>query len=116
MTLPVWAGTFAVFAVLMVADLALTRKAVGWRAAATSSALWIAATLAFGGALWLWQGPATAGQYFAGYLLEKALSVDNQRRRFVSATAKPVSNRPAARTVNHAITSPLCCGAPVMSR
>jgi tellurite resistance protein TerC len=77
MTLPVWAGTFAVFAVLMAADLALTRKAVGLRAAAISSALWIAAALAFGGALWLWQGPTTAGQYFAGYLLEKALSVDN---------------------------------------
>ena len=77
MTLPLWAGAFAVFAVLMVADLALTRKAVGFRAAATSSALWIAAALAFGGALWLWRGPATAGQYFAGYLLEKALSVDN---------------------------------------
>ena len=77
MTLAVWAGTFAVFAVLMVADLALTRDTVGLRAAATSSALWIAAALAFGAALWLWRGPATAGQYFAGYLLEKALSVDN---------------------------------------
>jgi tellurite resistance protein TerC len=77
MTLPLWAGTFAVFAVLMVADLTLTRKTIGFRAAATSSALWIAAALAFGGALWLWRGPATAGQYFAGYLLEKALSVDN---------------------------------------
>jgi len=32
-----------------------------------------------------------------------------------SATAKPVSNRPAARTVNHAIASPLCCGALVIS-
>jgi tellurite resistance protein TerC len=77
MTLPVWGATFAVFAVLMAADLALTRQAVGLRAAAISSALWIAAAIAFGGALWLWQGPATAGQYFAGYLLEKALSVDN---------------------------------------
>jgi TerC family integral membrane protein len=77
MTLAIWAGACAVFAVLMAADLALTPKAVGLRAAATSSALWIGAALAFGGALWLWQGPATAGQYFAGYLLEKALSVDN---------------------------------------
>ena len=77
MTLPIWAGTFAVFAVLMVVDLAMTRKAVGLRAAATSSALWIAAAVAFGGALWLWRGPATAGQYFAGDLLEKALSMDN---------------------------------------
>jgi len=77
MTLPIWVGSFAIFAVLMVADLALTRKAVGLRAAAISSVLWIAAALAFGGVLWLWRGPAPAGQYFAGYLLEKALSVDN---------------------------------------
>ncbi len=79
MTLPAWAwaGSFGIFAVLMAADLILTRNAVGLRAAAASSALWIAAALAFGGALWLWRGPATAGQYFAGYLLEKALSVDN---------------------------------------
>lgn len=53
------------------------QAAMTLRAAAISSALWIAAALAFGGALWLCRGPATAGQYFAGYLLEKALSVDN---------------------------------------
>ena len=77
MTLTIWAGTFAAFAVLMAVDLVLTRNAIGLRAAAVASALWIAAALAFGGVLWLWRGPATAGQYFAGYLLEKALSVDN---------------------------------------
>ena len=79
MTVPIWAwaGTFAVFAMLLLVDLALTRNAVGLRTAARASALWIAAALAFGGVLWLWRGPATAGQYFAGYLLEKALSVDN---------------------------------------
>ena len=33
--------------------------------------------MAFGGILWLWQGAALAGQYYAGYVLEKALSVDN---------------------------------------
>ncbi len=50
MTLPIWAwaGTFTVFAVLMVADLVLTRNTVGVRAALVSSALWIAAA---GGAL-----------------------------------------------------------------
>jgi tellurite resistance protein TerC len=67
-----------VFAVLIVADLVLARgSGGGLRAAAGLSALWIAAAVAFGGVLWLWQGPAIAGQYFAGYLLEKALSVDN---------------------------------------
>ena len=77
MTLQVWAAALAVFAVLITADLVFTRGAEGLRAAAVLSGLWIAAAVAFGGALWLWQGPAVAGQYFAGYLLEKALSVDN---------------------------------------
>jgi tellurite resistance protein TerC len=80
MTVPLWAwgATLAVILVLIGADLLLSRGAGGGlRAAAAMSGLWIAAGLAFGGTLWLWRGPAIAGQYFAGYLLEKALSVDN---------------------------------------
>ena len=80
MTVPVWAwiAVLAVFALLIFVDLIGTRRAgQGLRAAAIASGLWVAAGLAFGGVLWLWQGPALAGQYFAGYLLEKALSVDN---------------------------------------
>jgi tellurite resistance protein TerC len=76
-TLQVWAAVLAAFAALIAADLVFTKGAEGLRAAAVLSGLWIAAAVAFGGALWLWQGPAIAGQYFAGYLLEKALSVDN---------------------------------------
>jgi tellurite resistance protein TerC len=76
-TLQVWAAALAVFAALIAADLVFTKGAEGLRAAAVLSGLWVAAAVAFGGALWLWQGPAIAGQYFAGYLLEKALSVDN---------------------------------------
>jgi tellurite resistance protein TerC len=73
-----WAATLAVLAVLIAADLVLTRGADrGLRAAAVESALWLAAALAFGGVLWLWRGPAIGGQYLAGYLLERALSVDN---------------------------------------
>ena len=73
-----WAATFGVLAVLIVADLVLTRKTGdGLRAAAIESALWLGAALAFGGVLWLWRGPTTGSQYLAGYLLERALSVDN---------------------------------------
>lgn len=74
-----WAGTLAIFAVLIAADLVFARgtKGTSLRGAAVLSGLWIAAGLAFGGGLWIWQGPDIAGQYFAGYLLEKALSVDN---------------------------------------
>jgi tellurite resistance protein TerC len=73
-----WAATLAVLVVLIVIDLVLTRKGEGGlRAAAVESALWLAAALAFGGVLWLWRGPAIGSQYLAGYLLERALSVDN---------------------------------------
>jgi tellurite resistance protein TerC len=73
-----WAVTLAVIAVLIVADLILTRgPESSLRAAAIESALWLGAALAFGAVLWLWRGPATGSQYLAGYLLERALSVDN---------------------------------------
>ncbi len=74
-----WAVTFAIFAALIAVDLIVTRRPGrdGLRAAAMLTALWIAAGLAFGGFLWLWRGQGTAGEYFASYLLEKALSVDN---------------------------------------
>src|SRR5258708_5206993 len=79
-TVPLWASgvTLAVIAVLIVADLILTRgPESSLRAAAIESALWLGAALAFGAVLWLWRGPATGSQYLAGYLLERALSVDN---------------------------------------
>jgi tellurite resistance protein TerC len=40
-------------------------------------AIWVSLALIFGVALFLWQGGAIAGEYFAGYLIEYSLSVDN---------------------------------------
>jgi hypothetical protein len=40
-------------------------------------ALTVGAALALGAAFWAFRGPEIAGQYFAGYLLEQSLSVDN---------------------------------------
>ena len=40
-------------------------------------AIWVSLALVFGVALYLWQGGETAAQYFAGYLIEYSLSVDN---------------------------------------
>lgn len=40
-------------------------------------ALTVAAAAALGAAFWALRGPDVAGQYFAGYLLEQSLSVDN---------------------------------------
>jgi len=73
-----WVATFGVLAVLIAADLVLmSRIGDSLRAAAIESALWLGAALAFGAVVWLWRGPAIGGQYLAGYLLERALSVDN---------------------------------------
>jgi tellurite resistance protein TerC len=38
---------------------------------------WIAVALGFGAVLWAWQGGDAGSQYFAGYLLERSLSLDN---------------------------------------
>ncbi len=80
MSVPVWAwaAVIAAFALLIAADLGLSRGAErSLRGAAVLSAMWVAAGLAFGVVLWLWQGGDAGGQYLAGYLLEKSLSVDN---------------------------------------
>ena len=38
---------------------------------------WVAAAGAFGSGLYLIVGPTTAEEFFAGYLLEQSLSIDN---------------------------------------
>lgn len=50
---------------------------VSMREAATWSGVWVALGLGFGAVLWAWQGTVVAEEYLAGYLIEKALSVDN---------------------------------------
>jgi tellurite resistance protein TerC len=79
MTAWVWAGTLALFAVLIAVDLVATGRSgsPSLRSAAVLSGLWVLTGVGFGAVLWLWRGQAMAGEYFSGYLLEKALSVDN---------------------------------------
>jgi tellurite resistance protein TerC len=47
------------------------------RTAAVWSGIWIALAVAFGGGLWLLEGAGAGEAYFAGYVMEKALSLDN---------------------------------------
>jgi tellurite resistance protein TerC len=47
------------------------REAAGW------TAVWVGLGLLFGLVVWLWLGGRSAGEYFAGYLIEWSLSVDN---------------------------------------
>jgi tellurite resistance protein TerC len=82
MVFPVWAWVgFGAFILLMlVLDLFVLHrdaKEISFREAAILSAFWVALALLFGIVVWIWAGPNTAGEYYAGYIIEKALSVDN---------------------------------------
>jgi tellurite resistance protein TerC len=68
-----------IIAMLMVDLLVLHRHAhvVSVREAAFTSLGWITLGLAFGGVIWWWRGATSGGEYLAGYLIEKSLSVDN---------------------------------------
>ncbi|MDP8972667.1 MAG: TerC family protein [Actinomycetota bacterium] len=79
---PVWAWVaFGAFVLLMlVLDLFVLHrdaKEISFREAAVLSVFWVALALLFGIFVWIWAGPTTAGEYYAGYIIEKALSVDN---------------------------------------
>ncbi|WP_208816272.1 TerC family protein [Micromonospora echinofusca] len=80
MVVPLWAwfAVVALLAALLAVDILLHRDnhVIGVREALLWSAVWIVAGLAFGLVLFAWH-PEAAGVYYAGYLIEKALSVDN---------------------------------------
>ncbi len=81
-TFPVWAWiAFVVFVLAMLAlDLFVFHreaKEVSFREAALTSGFWVFLGLTFGVFVWIWAGPTTASEYFAGYIIEKSLSIDN---------------------------------------
>ena len=76
----VWELTIALIIGLLAFDYFFhVRKAhaPGLREAAVWSALYISIALLFGVVLWIWGGRDMGAEYFAGYITEKALSVDN---------------------------------------
>jgi tellurite resistance protein TerC len=75
-----WLGLGAAIVVLLALDLAVVRGRGGEmsvRFAAVASAVWVALALAFAGVLLAAGERAAAGDYLAGYLVEKSLSLDN---------------------------------------
>lgn len=77
---PLWAwfaatGVLIAFLVLDVRTHRLRPPTPAW--ALIASAAWIAVSVLFGIVLGAVQGADVAGQYFAAYLLEKSLSIDN---------------------------------------
>lgn len=84
-----WSGFAAIVIALLLVDLLLVgggkQHKVSLKEAATWSLIWIAVALAFNGAIW-WYLDVNAGrelanqkamEFFTGYLIEKALAVDN---------------------------------------
>ncbi|GAA3512962.1 TerC family protein [Georgenia daeguensis] len=75
----VWATVIAFIVVMLAIDLFAHRRAhvIGVREAAVWSAVWVAFGIAFGALVWSVYGAEFGQQYFAGYLIEKSLAVDN---------------------------------------
>ena len=75
-----WIG-FNLFVLAMLAvDLFVFHKEaheVSLKEAAAWSTVWVALALLFGGGVYVFMGPEPGLEYLAGYLIEKALSVDN---------------------------------------
>ena len=74
-----WAAVLAVILAMLAVDLLAHRTAhvVSVREAALWSTLWVALGLGFGGVIWRVYGAQAGGEYYAGYLIEKSLAVDN---------------------------------------
>ena len=81
MDVPLWAwvAVLAVIVVMLVVDLLAHRSAhvVSVREAAVWSGVWVALGVGFGMVVWGLWGGEFAAQYFAGYVIEKSLAVDN---------------------------------------
>jgi len=81
MAVPLWAW-FAVLGVILLmlaVDLVAHRQAhvIRVREAAVWSIMWVALGVAFGVLVWTLWGADFGQQYFAGYLIQKSLAVDN---------------------------------------
>ena len=79
-TIWMWGGFTAFVLAMLALDLGVFhRKAheVRFREALAWSIVWVALALTFNALIWNWFGPTKGLEFLTGYLIEKALSVDN---------------------------------------
>src|SRR6201997_3468951 len=79
-TIAGWAGTLALIAGLLVLDLFVSARrhgAITFGSALGWSVFYVVVALVFGAVFGAIAGWGLGAQYFAGYLVEKSLSVDN---------------------------------------
>lgn len=75
-----WLALIGVIVGMLVFDMLVMHKTahvISIREATIESAVWISIGLAFGLLLLAWQGGQASGEYYAGFLIEKSLSIDN---------------------------------------
>ncbi|HSH61512.1 MAG TPA: TerC family protein [Acidimicrobiales bacterium] len=75
-----WAAFLALVAALLLVDVLVIHRrphAVSLKEAAIESAVWITIGTAFTLVILAWHGSQAGGEYLAGYLIEKSLSIDN---------------------------------------
>jgi tellurite resistance protein TerC len=75
-----WLVLVAVIVTLLLVDLLVVHRdphAISFKEAAVESAIWVSIGLGFVFVMLWWQGGQAGGEYLAGYLIEKSLSVDN---------------------------------------
>jgi TerC family integral membrane protein len=92
----VWPAFIGLIFLFMALDLLVFhRKAheISFGEAFVWSVVWTIIGASFAGVLWAWQGDEAAGEYIAGYVIERSLSVDNI---FVFALIFGYFNVPAA--------------------
>ncbi|OLT11217.1 tellurium resistance protein TerC, partial [Kocuria sp. CNJ-770] len=75
----IWAAVLGFIVLMLAVDLFAHRHAhvIGVREAALWSGVWVAFGVGFGALVWWGWGAEFGQQYFAGYLIEKSLAVDN---------------------------------------
>jgi tellurite resistance protein TerC len=75
-----WVGVIAFIAVVLLFDLFVLHRdahVIEFREAAISSAVYVTIGLAFGLVVWWYLGSEASAVYYAGFVVEKSLSVDN---------------------------------------
>jgi tellurite resistance protein TerC len=72
-----WLALTGAIAALLAVDLFFAHRRTSMAAAAGWSGMWMAVGVAFGVVVLALGGEAAAGSYWAGFLMEKALSIDN---------------------------------------
>jgi tellurite resistance protein TerC len=74
-----WPAVLGLIVAMLAVDLFAHRRAhvIAVREAALWSAVWVAVGVGFGAWVWWAHGAEPGQQYFAGYLIEKSLAVDN---------------------------------------